>query len=355
MVRLADVRNANVELVKRQSLVAVFVGGTAGIGEFGVRRLAATHGEQGKGLRIYIVGRNQKAADGIIVDCQRVCPQGHFRFVPAKDLALLRDVDRVCDEIMAHERLEAEKKGEVARIDFLVMTQGLLNLKRNDTEEGIDESMSLFYYSRMRFAVQLLPLLLNSPLAAHVVSIWSPGREGNIVQEDLSCRKPENFGVRKVSSHLCYMTSFFFEQLASRHPGKLSLSHVYPGAIKTGFGQSGLVPAWLKVFLRFVVVPLMTPIALSHEECGHRVVFLASEKFPARSTVAETPRTNVEEIATGTDGLVGSGAYRINWDGESLPTPASYQNFREEGVSDLVWKHTTTAFDEIASGEVFSG
>lgn len=133
MVTLATVREVNTALVKRQSVVAVFVGGTAGIGEFGARGLAKTHSEQGKGLRIYIVGRNTKAAERIIADCRQLCPQGQFIFVPAKDLALLKDVDRVCKNLIAREHEEAAKVGQVAKIDFLVMTQGLLNLTRKGT------------------------------------------------------------------------------------------------------------------------------------------------------------------------------------------------------------------------------
>lgn len=130
MVRLAAAREANAELVRRQAIVAVFVGGTAGIGEFGARGLARTHGDHGKGLRVYIVGRNSQAAERIIADCRQLCPNGQFIFISAKDLALLKDVDRVCEEVIARERDEAARKGQVAKIDFLVMTQGLLNLSR---------------------------------------------------------------------------------------------------------------------------------------------------------------------------------------------------------------------------------
>lgn len=35
--------------------------------------------------------------------------------------------------------------------------------------------MALMYYSRMRFVVDLLPLLLESKLPAHVVSIYAAG------------------------------------------------------------------------------------------------------------------------------------------------------------------------------------
>jgi NAD(P)-dependent dehydrogenase (short-subunit alcohol dehydrogenase family) len=128
MVQIDVVRSCNSTLVKTQPLVAVFVGGTSGIGELTIRALAATHSNQGKGLRLYIVGRNADAAQKTISECTRVCPGGNFRFVQAEDLALLEDVDKVCAEIIRIEEDE-NANGGTARVDLLVMTQALLNFQ----------------------------------------------------------------------------------------------------------------------------------------------------------------------------------------------------------------------------------
>ena len=122
MVQLDIVRSSNKTLINSQPLVAVFVGGTSGICEYTARALANTHGTQGKGLRLYIVGRNTSSAERIIAECSRTCPNGDFRFVQAGNLALLKDVDSACAEILRLE--EAEKaKGGHARIDLLYMSQ----------------------------------------------------------------------------------------------------------------------------------------------------------------------------------------------------------------------------------------
>ena len=126
MVKLEVVRAHNAALVKSQPLIAVFPGGTSGIGDYAIRALANTHSKEGKGLRLYIAGRNQGAAEKTIAECQAVCPSGQFRFVKAKDLSLLEDVDRVCDEIMKAEEREVNQTGGKARIDMLVMTQGVV-------------------------------------------------------------------------------------------------------------------------------------------------------------------------------------------------------------------------------------
>ena len=135
MVQLEAARAANADLVKSKPLVAVFFGGTAGIGERAVRSLATTHGSAGKGLRVYVVGRSQTAADKIIADCREACPAGQFNFVQATDLSLLKDVDRVCGEITrAEEKFAVEKSDGPARIDFLVLTQGMLSLSGRRTQ-----------------------------------------------------------------------------------------------------------------------------------------------------------------------------------------------------------------------------
>lgn len=116
MVSLDAVHSCNSTLVKTQPLVAVFVGSTAGIGEYSVRALAAAHADHRKGLRLYIVGRNESAAKAIVSDCSKVCPTGQFRFVRANDLALLNDVDCVCAEIIQAE--EAEQRQQVEQQEW---------------------------------------------------------------------------------------------------------------------------------------------------------------------------------------------------------------------------------------------
>lgn len=135
MVHIDLVRSANSSLAATHPLVAVFVGGTSGIGQYTACALAATHAHRGKGLRLYIVGRNATAAEKTIADCVRVCPEGRFRFVRAEDLALLKDVDRVCAEIGRIEEGENAEGGTGARVDLLVMTQAYLSFEARRGED----------------------------------------------------------------------------------------------------------------------------------------------------------------------------------------------------------------------------
>ena len=129
MVQLEAARSANKALVSKQALVAVFVGGTSGIGEYALRALAelASQDNSGQKLRAYIVGRNSSTAEKIITYCRKKHPKGQFKFVRAKDLSLMSQVDKCCDNIRAAEEAEAKDGRGPARVDVLVMSQGDLD------------------------------------------------------------------------------------------------------------------------------------------------------------------------------------------------------------------------------------
>lgn len=119
MVTYPLVTATNVAYIKRQPLTAVFVGATNGIGEFTVRELCKTHGHDGPGLKIIIVGRNEKAAHQIMTECKSLCSAVELHFVQGGDISLLHGVDKACDEIK--DLLESKN---FPSIDMLVMTQG---------------------------------------------------------------------------------------------------------------------------------------------------------------------------------------------------------------------------------------
>jgi NAD(P)-dependent dehydrogenase (short-subunit alcohol dehydrogenase family) len=99
--------------------VAVFVGGTSGIGAAAAKSLAAYTSQP----RIYIIGRNEAAAEEIIAECTAANPNAQSEFLK-QDVSLLRDVDTVCAKIVKREQ----------RIDLLVMSQGYLSTRgRNGT------------------------------------------------------------------------------------------------------------------------------------------------------------------------------------------------------------------------------
>jgi NADP-dependent 3-hydroxy acid dehydrogenase YdfG len=100
MVTLSEVHASNAQIATAlpAGLVAVFVGGTNGIGEATLLEFAR-HARQ---PRVYFVGRSQEAGDRIAAECRDLNPDGEFIFIKA-DLSLMRNVDDVCQKIKSKE------------------------------------------------------------------------------------------------------------------------------------------------------------------------------------------------------------------------------------------------------------
>ncbi|KAK0108526.1 hypothetical protein ONS95_003331 [Cadophora gregata] len=372
MVSLTTVTAQNTAFLSTHPLVAVVVGGTSGISEYAIRSLITTHASllsssssspssSPPSLRIYIIGRNATAAQKTITDCKAICPGPEFEiiFVKAEDLSLLKDVDRVCEEIV---KLEREKEGNgrgKARVDWLVMSQSNSVQSFNGrklTSEGLDVQFSLHYYSRMRFVTQLLPLLLNSthPRGAHITSIYAAGMEATLHANDLSLRQPTNYTFATVRSHVAYMTTLFFESLVQRHPGKLVATHVFPGLVITPGMYLAGYPFWFRV-LRGVFggLGVMRLVSMGSGEAGSRMVWtMAGEEFVCNGD-GKVDGKGGQGIMAGTDGVKGGGAYAVGRLGDVIETEKAYKEVRKGDLKDRVWKYTWNAFEVIERGEVF--
>ncbi|KAI1211904.1 NAD(P)-binding protein [Annulohypoxylon truncatum] len=363
MVKLDVVRSANAALADgTKPFVAVVAGGTAGIGEATVRALAATFAGRGSGdgdrgfLRVYIVGRNREAAHKIIAECETACPGGVFRFYKG-DLSLLKEVDRVCAEIIGIEQREADAKAAPAKIDFLVCCQGVLSLTVEESNEGLDKYFSLYYYSRMRLVERFLPLLIASPNGGHVVSVFNSSIQSSLVLDDLTLRNPRNQTLRTRFAHFVGMTNIFMEELARRNSGRLALCHYHPGFVPTNILNSSNLPWYLKFLVNYIVTPLSWPFWVPFEECGQRILFMASPaRFPAlefKGTEAAAGKVKGVEIATGIDGKFGGGAYLVTKDDDTFGKEKKYDELRANGTAEKIYQHTMTVFAEIEASGVY--
>lgn len=100
MVSLEAIRASNARAKSLPAgLVAVFVGGTNGVGETTVRQFA----NYVPSPRVYIIGRSQEAGDRIVKECKDLNPTGEFVFI-SKDTSLIRNVDEICDDLQKREK-----------------------------------------------------------------------------------------------------------------------------------------------------------------------------------------------------------------------------------------------------------
>ncbi|OJJ50329.1 hypothetical protein ASPZODRAFT_128945 [Penicilliopsis zonata CBS 506.65] len=351
-MKLDAVRECVASLVQRQSLVAVFFGGTSGIGHYALRALATAEAKhKGKGFRAYLVGRKRSRGDEVIAECRQICPEGRITFVQVDDLSLIRDVDKACAEII---RLEEEQGGNDARIDFLMASHGgPVFMPRKDTDEGLDKAMSMMYYSRMRAIIQLRPLLLRSSKPATVVSVYAGGFEEKIYPDNLSLRYPMKYAYLQARSHIVYMHTAFFEALAAENKGRLSLVHVFPGlVIGPGFNDPEY-PGWIRLMMKWILFPILGRlVAVEPAECGDRMLSLASPRYAPRST--DKPTVKDGELVRATNGELGGGCYALTSNGEDNFKPKIYAKLDKEKLRQQIVAHTLRAFEVIAAGGVFT-
>lgn len=123
MVPLPQILDSNASLSTStlpSSPVAVFTGATSGIGASTAKAFARATGTADLKPRVYIIGRNESAAEEVVAYCKQRCPQGEWVFLKG-DLSLIKGVDEVCGEI--------EKREE--RIDILFLSAGEAKMDRS--------------------------------------------------------------------------------------------------------------------------------------------------------------------------------------------------------------------------------
>ncbi|KAL2350618.1 hypothetical protein BJ546DRAFT_381950 [Cryomyces antarcticus] len=335
MVSIDVVRQSNERAKELTGLVGVFVGATGGIGESTVKELF----KRTVRPRIYIVGRSSDRGNRIVSEL-RSLNEGVETIFVQKDISLLAHVDEVCKEIEQKEK----------KIHMLFLTAGFMSLRgRNETPEGIDKKMAVNYYSRMRFIINLMPLITAASAASElsrVITVLAAGSEGNIRLEDLELK--HNFTLHACLAHCVVMSDFMIEELASRYPGT-AFSHSYPGTVKTGIANELSGPVRLGVKVLYSVI---APWILNVQESGERHFFqLTSQAFPAARGRVGVPLPEGLDVIDGMKGEKGGGAYLLDWDGKAVGDQSILNKFREQGLGPKVWEHTMQMFHRATSGK----
>ena len=158
--------------------VAIFVGGTAGIGEAMARAFAAhTNGNS----NIVIVGRNKDAATSILSSLPTPASSLARDFIQC-DVTLMKNVQTITQEIVA----------KYPKINYLILSPGYMTLAgRDETVEGIDRKLAVLYYARWNFIRNLMPALQTAKDANEegaVVSVLGAGKGGSIDLNDLGLK-----------------------------------------------------------------------------------------------------------------------------------------------------------------------
>jgi hypothetical protein len=216
-----------------------------------------------------------------------------------------------------------------------------------ETSEGLHYAVSLIFYARNRFIVNLLPQLQQATALRRVVTVVAGGKEGPIDANDLQCWNVPFLSAR---GHGCSMITLSLETLAKKAPN-VSFIHDYPGAVKTNIASDA--KGVIMFFMRAIFKVLGPLVYIPNEECGERHLFLAtSAKYPAGAAKGEDsglPLADGIAVARGTDGKTGSGVYSVDWDGESAGPKVEelLANLREQGMPEKVWNHAEEEYKRI--------
>jgi NAD(P)-dependent dehydrogenase (short-subunit alcohol dehydrogenase family) len=302
--------------------VAVFVGGTSGIGKFTVRALVAT----GSSVRIYLVGRksSQERMHAFIQELHAINPKAEVIWTEG-EVALLAETKRVCEAI----------KSKESRIDLLFLSAGYGPYgTREETAEGLEITQSLEYYSRMLFVLHLLPLLGRAE-APRVISVLAGGMERTTINlDDLDLKKPENFGGIQAQLQYAVMNTATMEKLANDNPN-VTFIHSWPGWVNTGNVRRGLVPnSFMAWFARLILEPLIFLFAFSDEESGQRHLFQSTSAAFGGRGVPWKGKPGINSLGKPADGL-----FLVNYKCDCTPNAKVIPLLREKALGKI-WEHT---------------
>ncbi|GAP88661.2 putative short chain dehydrogenase reductase family protein [Rosellinia necatrix] len=303
--------------------VAVFVGGTSGIGRLTALALAAT----GAGVRIYLVGRASAAAraHALASELRAASPRAEVVWVEG-EVALLAEARRVCGVIRARE----------ASVDLLFLSAGYAPFgARRETAEGVEVAQSLEYYGRVLFVRQLLPLLRAAD-APRVVSVLGGGLErASVNVDDPGLRAPGSFGSVAAQAQYVTMNTVALERLADDNPG-VTFVHSWPGWVNTGNVRRGLDPdsTVMRWVVSLVLEPLIRLFSLGHDESAQRHLFqITSAAFGGRGTPwGGKPGTNSRLQH-------GNGLFLVNYKCDCTPNAKVMPLLREKATAKI-WSHT---------------
>lgn len=333
MVSLKAVQESNASLRSKASgQVALFVGATSGI----AMHTLLEYARYSEKPRVYIVGRGEAKLSPLIRELEKINPQGTF--IPLQySISLLKNVDAACEEFKSKEK----------HLDLLVMCPGYLKLSWIENEDGLEDTISLRYYVRMRFITNLLPLLLAAP-TSRIVSIHGAGKEGHLIESDLELRK--NFSLANAAMHTSTMNTLALQEIAAIHP-TISCVHVFPGVVVTNGYNILSEDFWAPLRWMFIwtVLPVMKMVTTSLEESGQRHLFHATSAMypPADEQQKDTSSRKDIQVAEGADGMKGSGCYLLGPTGERVGDRKLLQEYRQREMGKVIWTHTLEVFDRV--------
>jgi NAD(P)-dependent dehydrogenase (short-subunit alcohol dehydrogenase family) len=241
--------------------LCIVTGASSGIGRAAARELA----HRGAGLAL--VCRSPERGRETVAEVRRGARPGGEVTLFLADLAVQDEIRRVAGELLAR----------YSRIDVLLNNAGVVNLTRQTTADGIEETFAVNHLGYYLLTRLLLPRLRESA-PSRIVNVASDAhhfvRAMNL--DDLGFERgygwTKSYGQSKLANIL------FTYELARRLAGTgVTVNCLHPGMVATGLGSNhGL--------LSRLLLPLLRPFSRTPERGAETSIYLASSPAVAGVT-----------------------------------------------------------------------
>jgi len=293
---------------------ALVVGGTSGIGHGLALRLAEA------GCSVTVVGRSAERGSAVVSEMQAAAGPPAASGGGAANCSagpgpsfLFKPLD--CFSLPACGGFAEAYKASGAPLDLLVLTQGMATIQGYTPtpaeKGGLDEKLTLHYYSRIALARALAPLLQKSS-DGRCLSVLSAGvhapYENFAADPDLS---RGSYTLKNVADSAGFYTDIALDRLSEENPG-VSFVHAAPGFIASSWGTE--MPWAIRL-----VVRLLQNLGRSKEDCA---------EYLFRALYHQD--------------FAGGGFHLIDQYGEATP---SVTKLHAE-AKDRVWSHTESVLSQ---------
>lgn len=238
----------------------VLTGATSGIGRATALALAA------EGAGLVLLCRDPLRAEGLLAEIRRRTGRDDSVGVLA-DLSRQAEIRRAATEILA----------AAPRIDVLLNNAGIVNVRRETTDDGLEATFAVNHLAYFLLTLLLLDRLKESA-PARIVNVASDAhRFRGFDLDDLQFeRRKYSWTAAYGQSKLCNV--LFTRELAKRLDGSgVTVNALHPGAVGTGLAQNnGRWAVW--------ITKLVRPFLRSAEKGAETSIFLATS--PSLSSVS---------------------------------------------------------------------
>ncbi|KAF9878373.1 hypothetical protein CkaCkLH20_04411 [Colletotrichum karsti] len=209
------------------------------------------------------------------------------------------------------------------RLDFLVLTQGILTMAgRTETPEGIDRKMALHYYGR-QLLIRELDSILKDDAKILIVLDGIRGSPSKLIWDDLALKT--NFSLANAANHCLSMTDAMIQRYSKKNKGtKRCFIHAYPGLVRTNLFQT------LPWYLRAGTQILSSVMGVPADTCAQNLL------------------NGVNEVSARAE-KDGKFWACIGQDGKMVTTKAAWNDFDLERVETHTWETIDEAISQSGS------